>query len=179
MRDVSRKAAEHELLDELAHRDELTGLANRRAVMATLDVRLAARQATSVIFLDVDGFKAINDTSGHDAGDELLKAFAGRLTSVLREDDVVGRLGGDEFVILSQPPHAEHLAQRVFAQLSTPIVLPDGSSVMLGVSAGVAHSDPAGPLQQADELLQSADRAMYEAKRRGKGQSVTFQHRTT
>src|SRR5205085_35239 len=117
IRDVSRRVAERELLDNLAHRDELTGLLNRRALMSALDIRLASRRPTSLIFLDLDGFKAINDTHGHQVGDALLRECGRRLTDTLREDDIIGRLGGDEFVVISSPKHAERVAQRILDEI--------------------------------------------------------------
>jgi diguanylate cyclase (GGDEF)-like protein/PAS domain S-box-containing protein len=173
VRDVTRDIAEQRILDDLAHRDELTGLPNRRALMAALDGRLAARQATSVMFLDLDGFKLVNDTHGHDVDDELLQLFAERLVGVVREDDFVARLGGDEFVVIARPAHVDGLADRVIGELASPYPLRSGATAVIGISAGVTNFDPTGPFLQSEDLLHNADRAMYEAKRRGKGQVVT------
>ncbi len=172
IRDITVEVAEQHRLEDLAHRDELTGLRNRRALMSALDGRLAGRQSTSVIFLDLDGFKDVNDVYGHDVGDTLLQAFAQRLVGVVRDGDFVARLGGDEFVVISQPEHASALADRIVHELALPYVL-DGQSVIIGVSVGVTNFDWTGSLQQAEDLLHQADQAMYEAKRRGKGQVVT------
>jgi diguanylate cyclase (GGDEF)-like protein/PAS domain S-box-containing protein len=173
VRDITRNVAEHDILEQLAHRDELTGLPNRRALMGALDGRLAARQPTSVIFLDLDGFKVVNDTHGHDVGDDVLKVATARLVSVLRDDDFVARLGGDEFVVIARPEHSEALARRVVREFATPLELADGRRLVIGISAGVTNVDAIGPLRQSEVLLQRADAAMYEAKRRGKGQVVT------
>ena len=172
LRDVTIRAAEHELLDDLAHRDELTGLLNRRALMTALDVQLASRQPTSLIFLDLDGFKQINDTHGHHTGDELLRVCAQRLTDTVREDDLVARLGGDEFVVISSTTHADTVAHRILNEITAPICLPGDIQIRIGVSIGVAHVDQTKLLQRSDDLVRTADQAMYEAKRRGKQQIV-------
>jgi len=172
IRDITLDVAEQRRLDDMAHRDELTGLPNRRALMAALDGRLAARQPTAVIFLDLDGFKLVNDTHGHHVGDSLLVAFAHRLSNITREHDFVARLGGDEFVVVGRPDESNALAERVVRELARPFAL-EGHDVVIGISAGVTTFDASGPLQQSEGLLHQADRAMYEAKRRGKGQVVT------
>ena len=171
VRDITLEAAEQRRLEDLAHRDELTGLPNRRALMSALDGRLAGRQPTSVIFLDLDGFKDVNDRHGHDVGDALLVAFAQRLLGVVREGDFVARLGGDEFVVVARPDHSRTLADRFVQDLALPYVL-DGQIVGVGVSVGITNFDWTGSFQQAEALLHRADQAMYEAKRRGKGQVV-------
>ena len=172
IRDVTVEVAEQHRLEDLAHRDELTGLRNRRALMSALDGRLAGRQPTSVIFLDLDGFKAVNDMYSHDVGDALLQSFAQRLVGVVRDGDFVARLGGDEFVVISQPNHASQLAHRIVHELALPYVL-DGLTVTIGVSVGITNFDWTSSFRQAEDLLHQADQAMYEAKRRGKGQVVT------
>jgi len=172
IRDITLEVAEQQRLEDLAHRDELTGLPNRRALMSALDGRLAGRQPTSVVFLDLDGFKGVNDVHGHDVGDALLEAFARRLVGIVRDGDFVARLGGDEFVVISQPRYASALATRIVHELALPYVL-GGQAVTIGVSVGITNFDWTGSLQQAEDLLQRADQAMYEAKRRGKGQVVT------
>jgi diguanylate cyclase (GGDEF)-like protein/PAS domain S-box-containing protein len=171
IRDITLEVTEQRRLEDLAHRDELTGLPNRRALMSALDGRLAGRQPTSVIFLDLDGFKGVNDLHGHDVGDALLQAFARRLVGVVREGDFVARLGGDEFVVVARPDDSRTLADRFVHELALPYVL-DGRVVTIGVSVGITNFDWTGSLQQAEALLQQADQAMYEAKRRGRGQVV-------
>ncbi|MGD9997565.1 MAG: diguanylate cyclase [Ilumatobacteraceae bacterium] len=158
---------------ELAHRDPVTGLLNRRALMAALDERLDARRDSAVLFLDLDDFKSVNDTYGHDAGDEILRVFADRLSSAVREHDIVARLAGDEFVVVAQSQHADRVAQRLLDELAVPIALQDGGFASVGVSIGLAMVDTEHPDGGAELWLQRADRAMYEAKRRGKGQLVT------
>jgi diguanylate cyclase (GGDEF)-like protein/PAS domain S-box-containing protein len=164
LRDITRRVAEHDVMSELALRDDLTGLANRRAIIAALDSRLAARQPTTVIFLDLDHFKAVNDTHGHDAGDEVLKAVAQRLTSALRDHDVVGRLGGDEFVVISDPGVAPLLTRRLVNALAATIELARGPLVTISASVGTSTFDPNGARDTSDELLHRADSAMYGNK---------------
>ena len=150
IRDVTLEVAEQRRLEDLAHRDELTGLPNRRALMSALDGRLAGRQPTSVIFLDLDGFKAVNDMHGHDVGDALLQAFAQRLVGVVRDGDFVARLGGDEFVVIARPDHSRTLAHRIVHELALPYVL-DGLTVTIGVSVGITNFDWTGSFQQAED----------------------------
>ena len=153
--------------------DPLTGLANRRLLADRMSMALIhARRNKSVMavaYLDLDGFKQINDRLGHDAGDALLKQVAARLLQAVREMDTVARLGGDEFVILlwqvSGADYAAAVAQRMLGALAQPYdVL--GNSVNISASAGIgiypAHGDT------ADKLMKSADLALYAAKRAGK-----------
>jgi len=173
-RDVTAIAAERASLEQLAHRDALTGLLNRRAVVATLDVRLATRAATSVLFCDLDGFKRVNDTYGHEAGDAVLVVVAQRLLASVRDIDVVARFAGDEFVVVATPAHADVIASRLLAVLGAPIALgePSRTEVAVGVSIGVAHVDATASHASAEDVLRRADVAMYEAKRLGKGRIV-------
>ncbi len=163
--------AEREALNHQVRHDALTGLGNRVLLLDHL-----ARTATSnrtgdvaVLFLDLDGFKAVNDGLGHDAGDALLVAVAARLAGLVRPGDIVARLGGDEFVILCDNLQggqrvAEALAERVQRVLAEPFVVL-GTLLMISASIGVALA-PAGPDPEA--LLAQADSAMYAAKRRGR-----------
>jgi diguanylate cyclase (GGDEF)-like protein len=159
--------------DELRHRslhDVLTGLPNRTLVLDRLEAALArgarAGHTVAVLFLDLDGFKAINDTCGHAAGDELLIGVGRRLRETARLGDTVGRLAGDEFVVICDDapgPEAFALAERLVAVLDQPYELSGGTS-RVGASIGIAtarhHTDPEG-------LLRDADGAMYRAKRSG------------
>jgi diguanylate cyclase (GGDEF)-like protein/PAS domain S-box-containing protein len=160
---------------ELAHRDPVTGLLNRRALMDALEARLASRCDTAVLFLDLDDFKLVNDTYGHDAGDEILCVFAERLRSTVREHDIVARLAGDEFVVVAGCQQADRVARRLLDELTVPISLQDGGRATVGVSIGLARVDPARIDGGAELWLQRADHAMYEAKRRGKRQLVTVE----
>ncbi|MBI5090255.1 MAG: GGDEF domain-containing protein, partial [Actinobacteria bacterium] len=123
---------------------------------------------------DLDDFKTVNDTFGHDAGDEILRVFARRLSATVREHDIVARFAGDEFVVVAGRQHADRIARRLLDELSVPIELPSGRRAIVGVSIGLAQIDAIDMDGGADLLLQQADRAMYEAKRRGKGQLVTL-----
>jgi diguanylate cyclase (GGDEF)-like protein/PAS domain S-box-containing protein len=175
--DISeRRRAESELRDltatlaERAVRDPLTGLANRSLLEERLHGVLSrdARtgQSTAVLFLDLDGFKAVNDRHGHATGDEVLRTVAQRLTSAVRPSDTVARLGGDEFVVLvegASEPAVDSLVKRLEAAVRQPIASLD---LRVGVSIGVAlshrgDSEPGG-------LLSAADRQMYAEKRRSR-----------
>jgi diguanylate cyclase (GGDEF)-like protein len=169
---VAARTAE---LQELLMRDVLTGLPNRRALMQMLPEAMAraARlgRPCAVLFVDMDGFKAVNDTYGHEEGDDLLRQFGMRLLNGIRETDMVARLAGDEFVVvlelLNDALDAEHKAHVLLDQLSRPYTL-GGVSVQVGASIGVALQLP-HELQDSARLLARADQAMYDAKRKGKG----------
>lgn len=172
-RDITAAADLHRHLDTLAHRDTLTGLLNRRALLGALEARVEAGTPTSVLFCDLDGFKAVNDTCGHEAGDAVLVEVAKRLSASVRDGDLVARLAGDEFVIVSRPEGAGHIANRLLARLVEPIALADGSTATVGTSIGIADlHDPTSSDLAIDELLKQADAAMYTAKRTGKGRVV-------
>jgi diguanylate cyclase (GGDEF)-like protein len=161
-------------LADLAHTDPLTGLANRRAALALLEGLLAeARQGRpgSVMFIDLDGFKTVNDTFGHLAGDSVLAETAHRLRDAVGAAGQVTRLGGDEFLVVVDGTHeqAVDLAERCLEALQRPIAL-DVETLRLSASIGVATGGD-GP---ADELLQDADVAATWAKTHGKGQVRTF-----
>lgn len=160
-RDITADVEAQQRLQQLAEVDPLTGLANRRSLLDALTERLDNRVPTSVLFLDLDGFKDVNDRAGHEAGDELLKQVAARLTRLSRNDDLVARLGGDEFVVLARPDYAAGVAERIHQHLAEPYALGD-DDVPVTVSIGIAtanETDGPGP------VLDRADQAMYEAKR--------------
>ena len=175
---TQRRRAEQDLreltavLAERAVRDPLTGLANRTLVEERLRGALARDARTggssAVLFLDLDGFKAINDRHGHAVGDAVLQTFASRLTRGVRPSDTVARLGGDEFLVLAEgttPAGLASLVERLGAALDEPIEV-GTLTLQVGVSVGWAISaagraDPAG-------LIESADRAMYTVKRGGR-----------
>ena len=127
------------------------------------------KNAMAVVYLDLDGFKQINDTLGHGAGDVLLKMVAGRLVATVREEDTVARLGGDEFIIslwhVSGTDYAATVALRVIEAVSQPYGI-EGHTVRITTSAGVGIYPVHG--EDADTLITSADQALYEAKRAGK-----------
>jgi diguanylate cyclase (GGDEF)-like protein/PAS domain S-box-containing protein len=171
LRDVTEQVAAAEYLTQLALHDGLTGLANRRLVLDRVERALEEQRreggAVAVLYLDLDGFKEINDAHGHAAGDELLTAVARRLTSSVRGIDTVGRLGGDEFVIvaaLGEPEDAAPLVRHVEDALTEPVRLSNGQQVAIDASIGVVVSRRERPLS-ADRLLTDADTAMYEIKR--------------
>jgi diguanylate cyclase (GGDEF)-like protein len=146
-----------------AHLDPLTGIPNRRAFMASLDAALAGDGA--LLFIDLDGFKGINDSFGHAAGDRLLTVVAERLSAGLRHGELVARLAGDEFVVLSpdlrRPAELTALADRVSTAFRAPIMLGD-TATTVRASIGTALFT-AG--QDCQEVLHRADAAMYRAKR--------------
>ena len=176
LRLVAAKTAE---LRHLALHDGLTGLPNRALILDRVDRALARarRQQTelAVMFLDLDGFKAVNDSLGHAAGDQLLRAVSDRLTGLLRDGDSVGRLGGDEFVVLAEDQSldagAEVIAERIGEVLAAPFTLgQDSTSIEVRASIGIAI----GLRHTAEELLRDADIALYEAKDTGRGRYVMF-----
>ncbi len=166
-RDVTELRRLQENLVELALRDSLTGLANRRLLLELLGAALArsTRDDTplAVLFLDLDGFKVINDIHGHDAGDAVLCETARRLLSIVRGADVVARLGGDEFVVVYEPSSNDNLMSRVTAALTAPIAIAADVEVCCPASVGRADTSSSG--HDAASLLAAADAAMYEAKR--------------
>jgi diguanylate cyclase (GGDEF)-like protein/PAS domain S-box-containing protein len=169
---TDRHQAEEALSHQAAH-DALTGLPNRAVLLDRLAaVRPGAHVA--VLFCDLDGFKAINDTRGHDRGDEVLRAVAGRLAGVLRPDELVTRFGGDEFVILCEGVDdvatATAIAQRLTESLAAPISIKGADlavSTTIGIRLAVGPCDPG-------TVITDADTAMYEAKARGRGSVEVF-----
>ncbi|MEU4689027.1 GGDEF domain-containing protein [Actinoplanes sp. NPDC023714] len=153
-----------------ARHDPLTGLANRAVLTGELEKRDGP---VAVLYLDLDGFKQVNDTFGHQAGDLVLSVVAQRLGGAVRATDLVVRLGGDEFVLFCPDlPEAEavRLAERVLADVAQPIRY-QGSLLDIGASIGIAAYGPDLPVGDGD-LLRSADMAMYEAKKQGRGRWV-------
>ncbi|MFS0734124.1 diguanylate cyclase [Microbacterium sp. 1P10UB] len=157
-------------LAHLAMYDPLTGLSNRRGMLDRLELALrddAPSWILTVLFVDLDGFKSVNDTFGHDVGDALISLIGERIVSVVRAQDTVARLGGDEFVIVCQHMDreaAEHVAGRIIEAIAEPATI-DGSVVTVTASVGIAVTDR--PIEAA-ELLRHADEAMYRAKVSGK-----------
>jgi diguanylate cyclase (GGDEF)-like protein len=149
--------------------DPLTGLANRDSALAVLKRTVEdSNDTAAVLFIDLDGFKIVNDRHGHATGDELLKIVAQRIKGAVRPVDTAGRVGGDEFLIISagatNRERAEALAERLVAAVVAPYRLPTGVDVELGASIGIAlvHAPADAP-----EVLAAADQAMYAAKRAG------------
>ena len=159
--------------------DALSGLPNRALVLDRTEQALVRSKRTqhpaAVLFLDVDGFKQVNDTLGHSAGDELLRVIGTRLQSVVRESDTVGRLGGDEFVVLLEANDLyvapELVAERILEVLRQPIVVDGGHTTTISASIGIAS----GLRDSAEELLRDADLALYAAKSAGRDQYAFFE----
>ncbi len=189
-REVERRRNAEESMRTMAHRDALTNLPNRPYLIEKLSkiVHRHGNQATpreAVLFLDLDNFKIINDSLGHDAGDELLNQVAARLKECVREHDTTSRvsddegetvrLGGDEFVVLLEqlddPDDAITVANRIVSRISEPYKLAE-RLVTVGTSVGVAYIND--HVNDANEALRNADTAMYRAKRAGKGQVAVF-----
>jgi len=169
------KQLEHNnrILESLALHDPLTGLPNRRLLMDRLSLAIAHARRNkgnmAVMYLDLDGFKQINDTLGHDAGDTLLRLVAARLVGTVRQVDTVARVGGDEFVIaLSELSHGKdvvELVSKVIEAVSQPYSI-QGHGMNLTVSVGVSVYPTHG--ENVEALMKNADMALYEAKRSGK-----------
>ncbi len=176
--DVTEAKSTREQLAYQATHDALTHLVNRRDLFDHADEVLshAPRSGTrvAVLYIDVDGLKAINDTLGHAAGDAALVAVADRLAAVGRVDDVVSRIGGDEFVILLPGLHAagdaEAIAAKILDSLQAPIVTDEGT-IRIGVSIGIALAEDG---EDADDTLRRADAALYRAKEKGRGRWAEY-----
>jgi diguanylate cyclase (GGDEF)-like protein/PAS domain S-box-containing protein len=166
----------HLLEGELRHQayhDSLTGLPNRKLLVERLGEILRDDRTVSVLFVDLDDFKNVNDGLGHQAGDDLLVAVAERLRGAVRDRDIVARLGGDEFAILvtgGEHGEAQHVARRIIDSLGAPFDL-SGTRVSIGASVGIST----GSASSVDELLRNADVAMYRAKAAGKGTLALFE----
>jgi diguanylate cyclase (GGDEF)-like protein len=157
--------------------DDLTGLANRTHFREEVDIAMAdaAPGSVSVLLIDLDGFKAVNDTLGHAAGDTLLAGVAEKMRGAVRSGDLPARLGGDEFAVLLRDcdaRDAERTAQRILQALTVPIMI-DGSPVRANASIGVACTEEGDDLRS---LLHAADTAMYAAKHDGKGTWMRYHH---
>jgi diguanylate cyclase (GGDEF)-like protein/PAS domain S-box-containing protein len=180
-RDVSTARAKSLEMSHLANHDVLTDLPNRVLFndRLTQAIALAERHGKqlAVMFIDLDHFKKINDSLGHDVGDKLLKSVAGRLKACVRRSDTISRLGGDEFVLLlSQVEHAEDAAisaRKTLRALTLPYMI-DGKSLDVNVSIGMSTYPNDG--QDAESLVNRADNAMYEAKRCGRNNYQFFRH---
>lgn len=177
-RDITERKILEDQLTHQAFHDPLTGLANRAAFSNRVEHALTRVERTgttlAVLFLDLDNFKAINDTFGHTAGDQLLVAVADRLRGCLRASDVAARLGGDEFAILLEDvtitANVVQVADRLLEALHEPFLL-DGESIEIGVSIGIAWSHQG---RSAADMLRHADIAMYSVKHSGKGRYAIF-----
>jgi diguanylate cyclase (GGDEF)-like protein/PAS domain S-box-containing protein len=178
--DITAQKKHQEQLEHMAHFDALTGLPNRvlladRLKQAMHQV-LRRNQILAVVYLDLDGFKLINDTHGHALGDQVLVALASRIKSALREGDTLARMGGDEFVaVLVDLPNAEACAPLLtrFLSIASESLQVDGKTVLVSASLGVTFYPQADDID-ADQLQRQADQAMYQAKLAGKNRFHLF-----
>lgn len=165
----ARMAAEEEAMT-----DPLTGLRNRRAVDLVLERLCSARASFGLLHLDLDYFKAVNDTLGHAAGDFVLESVGRILRDQLRAEDCAARIGGDEFVVLvvgrSDPKTLEAIAERIIARICQPMEF-DGQTCRVSASIGIVRSNDMA-MPEPNQLLATADRALYAAKHAGRGRSV-------
>jgi diguanylate cyclase (GGDEF)-like protein/PAS domain S-box-containing protein len=180
MRNITGRRAVQAELEQQALTDPLTGLPNRAGLREQMAVALADIGAPRIalLFLDLDGFKPINDTYGHAAGDQLLLAVGARLRSGVKRHDVVARLGGDEFTVLLRSVGDVHdalgIAERLAAAVRQPVLF-EGKELRVSTSVGIALGRPG--LDDPERLMQQADAAMYAAKRSGKDRVVVFDPR--
>jgi diguanylate cyclase (GGDEF)-like protein len=171
---AAERTARREAEEQAIH-DALTGLPNRAQVICHLERLLREEEpaACSVLFIDLDRFKNINDAHGHAVGDHLLIALSGRLRQLVEPDHLVGRIGGDEFVVVTtaaDPAAVEQLSQRLIAQLMEPLVV-QGKTLLSGASVGIATFAPG---ETAERLIENADMAMYRAKQQGRGRYCLY-----
>lgn len=170
--DITERRRSEEAVQTTAHSDALTGLANRRGLGDRLRLALARNRRSglesALLFLDIDRFKAVNDTFGHGAGDALLVEFAGRLRASVRASDTVARFGGDEFVVLLEDVRDRHnavrIAEKILEEARRPARL-QGRELAVTASIGVAYTDATSG---EEELLKRADGALYQAKADGR-----------
>lgn len=176
--DITESKRAEESIRHKAYHDALTGLPNRALLLEQTELHLAFakrhNKMLAILFVDLDGFKAINDEFGHDVGDLVLKASAARLKTCARESDTVARIGGDEFVAvlndLAASTGAAEVARKMIDCLEQPLPLPDGHANRISASIGIAIYPTIG--EKAEALMAAADEAMYVAKRNGKATYV-------
>lgn len=186
LHDISERKQMEATREHEARHDTLTGLPNRRAFFEILPKAIARCQrnqcALALLFIDLDGFKAVNDTQGHHAGDLLLREIGQRLSNLLRQTDTVARLAGDEFVVILEnlainDPKPQKIAQKVLASIQLPVSLDQGTA-QVSASIGIALHLPSDDTD-IDTLVNRADKAMYEAKRAGKARIIMSGASTT
>jgi diguanylate cyclase (GGDEF)-like protein len=174
--DITERKRLEQRMQHMALYDSLTGLPNRAHFLACLEqaVDKAAWRGTLVglMYFDIDKFKRINDTHGHDVGDQVIVTFANRVKDAIRESDVVGRLGGDEFCLLVDLPNrqAAHLLAAKLIDAMRPVMQVGATALKVGTSIGIAFHEPG---MKADALIRRADQAMYLAKQGGGNQFNT------
>jgi diguanylate cyclase (GGDEF)-like protein/PAS domain S-box-containing protein len=180
MDDVTDKKLYQDKIEQIAYHDILTGLPNRLLVYDRLNQAIAFAKRTekmlAVCYLDLDGFKPVNDTFGHEAGDLLLKEISQRMQAAMRSCDTVGRLGGDEFVLLINELESQDeykiVLDRLFNSIKLPVKLDENRHVSVGASIGIAFYPTDDTV--ADILLRYADEAMYKAKKGGRNQIYLY-----
>ena len=180
MTDITERRAADDRLQHLADHDALTDLLNRRRFVEELELEIAATRrgmrSSAVMVIDIDGFKYVNDSAGHQAGDELIRAVARTLAGRLRVSDAIARLGGDEFACLlrgTSGEEADAVAAELLATLRGRSFTAGEETVRVTVSAGIAALEAEGAAT-ADGVLAAADMAMYEAKHAGRDRVVRF-----
>lgn len=173
LRDISERKENEERIKRLAHHDSLTGLPNRNLLNDRISHALARVRRhggrMAVLYVDLDKFKPINDTLGHEAGDYVLRAVAGRLNNAVRSSDTVARVGGDEFVVvveeIGRPAEAAQVARKIIEALTVPVLF-HGDSCVVGASIGIAIFPDDG--NTMEEVCKAADMAMYRVKHSGR-----------
>ena len=178
--DITAKKNYQHQLERRAYHDPLTGLANRVLLTDRLDQAMAHalrhHQQLALVYLDLDGFKAVNDAHGHQGGDLLLITLAERMQAVLREGDTLARVGGDEFVAvlvdLASNAESGPVLERMLRAASTPVLI-EAAPVQVSASVGVTYFPQNCPTS-AEQLLEQADQAMYQAKQSGKNRIQIF-----
>lgn len=180
IQDITESKRTEQQISFMAYHDKLTGLPNRALFFDRLSQAMSqARRShrhVALLFMDLDGFKPVNDMHGHEAGDAVLKMVAQRLLACLRAVDTVARLGGDEFAIiigeLDNPAEVERIAEQILQAFGQPMVLPDGAECAIGSSIGISIYPDNG--DEMDSLLAAADAAMYDSKHKGKNTYTYF-----
>lgn len=185
-RDITEEKQLHHELTRQATHDALTGLPNRvlflRKVSEALERSRTLKRGVTVLFIDLDKLKEVNDTIGHTVGDQLIISISKRLASATRPSDVVARLGGDEFVVLCDGLGDEHIAMDVAERIRLSMISPvtiQGIEIQASVSIGIAVAKPGASVEESPQdaavtLLRNADTAMYRAKQRGRGRGELF-----
>lgn len=182
--DISLQKKQQSQLEFIAHFDPLTGLPNRTLLADRLNQAISYAKGhqlnLAVLFIDLDGFKAINDFFGHQAGDQLLISIATRLKQVLREEDTIARIGGDEFVAVlldtEDTPETHDMLERLLREASKPVSY-ESNQLRVSASIGVSFYNQQNELD-ADQIIRQADQAMYQAKMKGKNQLYVFEEET-